>query len=407
MRNPLLFIALVATSCAQGGSVPADTSSIVDTDPCEPGVERSCVCSDGTESTARCSDTGEGFGSCAGCDDPLGDGGNDAVEGPKKCLAAPSCSGAEIPPSVTPELADLNAKLRVMTALELESRLRENMISSPETWTLLLEVLGGVDVSPPSRDKAVLTKIFAQSPEATPALLRSIERLGVDNLTLAAAMFHGSAKKPLAGTVPLADDATDQCEPPKLRVRLKSITVNNPDDDIMDDVIYCTISAESPAGSELRLTPQTPELGDGDTHEYSLNSGSIWGQKGLRQPTGSLLITYDCFETDDWSQYTRLIQQLGEAAEAVGSTSAGDGEYGWVLDNGGTIASVVVSLLALDGDDHLLNAEQIVPAERHLELANGANWELQRDGDNLWSEWDWSLRMEAWGCADGKGAPTK
>ena len=35
-----------------------------------------------------------------------------------------------------------------------------------------------------------------------------------------------------------------------------------------------------------------------------------------------------------------------------------------------------------------------------LPLTFGAWWSVRRDGTNGFSDWDWELRMEIWGCHD-------
>ena len=66
----------------------------------------------------------------------------------------------------------------------------------------------------------------------------------------------------------------------------------------------------------------------------------------------------------------------------------------------GLAADVIAAALALDSDNHLFNASQVVPAELQLGMTTGVGWSVERDGVNALENWDWELRMEAWGCTD-------
>lgn len=67
------------------------------------------------------------------------------------------------------------------------------------------------------------------------------------------------------------------------------------------------------------------------------------------------------------------------------------------------IGTYLPKLLSLDGDDHLFVANQTITAPKLMELAKGTSWTVNKSGSHLWSDWDWTLTMEAWGCApDGK-----
>ena len=73
----------------------------------------------------------------------------------------------------------------------------------------------------------------------------------------------------------------------------------------------------------------------------------MWGQQEPRTPGGNLMITYDCFEADSTDGYKNLI-----------------------------------------------------PVGKDLDLTNGRYWTVRRQGTHLNSDWDWELRIEAWGCAE-------
>src|SRR5262245_3910672 len=106
---------------------------------------------------------------------------------------------------------------------------------------------------------------------------------------------------------------TESCGAPLLRARLAKITGYERKEDFWNDKVYCVVQAEADAGSELRVTPITPPLNHGESFELSLDSGLVWGQKELRTPGGNLLLTYDCFESDDMSRWQKLIDDIGNA----------------------------------------------------------------------------------------------
>ena len=183
-----------------------------------------------------------------------------------------------------------------------------------------------------------------------------------------------------------------------LRVRVASVKVYNPDDDVAHDIIYCAVQSEAATASEIVVTPETPNLGSDDSFGFSINSGIFWGQKQPTSPGGNLMITYDCFEDDSSSGYQKLLDSIAQGALAVGGSGVA-GAYGWVFTVVGAVSGIVSSGLALDGDDHLFNTSQIIPLAKQLELTNGRYWTVRRAGTHLWSDWDWELRIEAWGCA--------
>lgn len=143
----------------------------------------------------------------------------------------------------------------------------------------------------------------------------------------------------------------------------------------------------------------TSPLDEGDFAVYSLAEGVIWGQEGqLRPPGGNLLITYNCFESESDDGFAQLVGLLGDAAQSFGGIA---GTNGWIFEGAGAVASVIAMALALDNDDRLLVAQQSLGAAIQIQAANGVYWLIDRSGVNLNSDWNWVLRMEAWGCAEG------
>ena len=88
---------------------------------------------------------------------------------------------------------------------------------------------------------------------------------------------------------------------------------------------------------------------------------------------------------------------IGQAATAIGGVA---GSYGWVFTVIGAVAPVIGDVVGMDGDDHLFNAQQTIPLDKQLDLTNGRFWSVRRHGSHSGSDWDWELRVEAWGCAE-------
>jgi hypothetical protein len=193
--------------------------------------------------------------------------------------------------------------------------------------------------------------------------------------------------------------AAVQCDPTKLRLRLGQITVHEEDDDLANDIVFCQITAESPGGSEARLTPKTPNLDQGASHTFGGTAASFWGQKEPRDAAGDLSIRYDCYEQDDANSYANFAKRLGELLADEAAEQLPDG-YGWLSTVADLAARYLPQLLSLDSDDHLLSASQTLPRSAQLEIAQGATWTVRKKGTHLWSDWDWSLRVDAWGCVD-------
>jgi hypothetical protein len=238
---------------------------------------------------------------------------------------------------------------------------------------------------------------FAAHPEATAALLRQLAIAGVDDI----AEYRVRHPEPRVSDDFVVEPAVqhgadgDPCADPRLRIRAARIDVPEEDDDFLNDQIYCVIAAEGSQASELKLTPITPNLDEGDSHAFALAEGLVWGQQDLVAPMGNLALTYNCIESESPDTYNGLFNAIGMAADAAGGISE---DNGWVFDTVGVVADLLPTAIGLDGDDLLFNASQIVPADMHLMLTSGQYWQVVRSGTNLNSDWEWHLRMEIWGC---------
>jgi hypothetical protein len=245
-----------------------------------------------------------------------------------------------------------------------------------------------------------LREVFADHPQASHALRAQLGSAGMR----APAEFRARYPELRSGEPryeTLDGDVgggTLECGAPLLRIAAAEIRVHEEDDDVANDIVYCVIQAEAQGRAEIRITPQTPNLDEGDSHSFALEAGVFWGQKEPATPGTNLLVTYDCIEADTSDGYANMVAAIGQAAKQVGNVVESDN--GWIFSTAAALAPIVASGLALDGDDKLFNAQQTIPVERHMELTNGGYWTVRREGTNLWSDWDWELVVKAWGCAE-------
>ena len=433
------------TACAGGEDDPAMTSfDITTTGPaeetgeppmmCLPGVQSPCECPGGGDGLQVCepdglalsececigvSDSADSTGSAettgetTGEPDPCGDltcaddeTCNTCPEDCGECVpctSAPSCEGAQIPPVIDTH-ADALDDIVMMNVSPEEAF--ATIVAQVQEARPGMRVLVAALAEPVEGEDPFVGQVraaFAANPAPTAALRRQLAQAGLGDATTYRQAFPEPRRSPAA----LADQGAVQhggleqpCENPRLRVRVAQITVVEDYDDTTDDAIYCLITSEGTETSELRLTPVTPALDVGANHEFALGEGIVWGQMDLAAPKGNLALTYNCIESDDLTIYNGLIEAIGDAAEMAGGVA---GDSGWVFDAVGVISNLLPSVLALDGDDQLFNAQQIIPEDQHLALTQGAYWIVERgeyDTCFVCSDWGWQLRMEIWGCHD-------
>jgi hypothetical protein len=273
---------------------------------------------------------------------------------------------------------------------------------------------------------AQLRSVLAQRPTAFAALERQLARpelaVPLARSRIRATTHASIAGKAIASQHTMSGDAgafpdggfgdagAVQCEPAKLVLRVASVTVTEEDDDFANDIVYCLVSAEGPGGSEGKTLPKTPNLDEGESHAWSSAEGTFWGQKAKpHDPGGDLSVRYDCFEEDKANGYAEFLQAVGklvlDANTDKGYEIGDDGyvtptEGGWEGATADLALQYLPQLLALDGDDHLFTATQVIPRTSQLALAEGATWGVRKKGTHFWSDWDWTLKVEAWGCAD-------
>ncbi len=381
---------------------------------CSEGEEQPCECEDGWIGTRPCLADGSGYGECSECTDPdpvvCGDGVCDPEENCWSCEddcgicldcnAAPNCEGAAIPGVIDTHLEALDVPVANadMHPLELAAKLDAAVHDGSPGMRIVAAALdepraGEHPTVPALRD------VFARFPEEAAIVRRQLERAGMGSPAVYRTQFpdHELVDEPALAPQPSADAPTN-CEPAKLRIRVAKIRVINAFDGVTKDKVYCAIVTEAASTSEIRVTPTTSKLASGQEYVYALAEGVIWGQLGEPvAPLGNLLVTYNCLESDDVSGFQKFLEAIGDAA--LGATPI-PSAYGWVVPVAGLAAEIIAAALALETDDHLFNASQIIPAELQLEMTNGVWWSVQRKGKQALKKWHWELHMEAWGCTD-------
>lgn len=381
---------------------------------CVPGQQVSCACPGGTSGVQACNAAGSGFDKCdcnggnggsggapIGCGDGFCAGSEEDCRsceadcGPcAPCTIAPSCDNAQIPPATMGHVTDLDAFLHPVSQAEILARFEALVAARGPGVRLIAAALGPARAGEPALVAAVREALEKQ-PRLRDALDRHLIAAGLEPLApVDVSDFEKPVFTPLNTEFP---GGTIECGAPLLRIRVATVTVHEEDDDIANDIVYCALSSEAKTASEIRITPETPNLDEGDSFTYPIESGVFWGQKEPETPGGNLLLTYDCFEADSSSGYQQLITDIGAAATQIGGVA---GSYGWVFDVVGAVAPVVSGAVGLDGDDHLFNAQQTIPLDKQLDLTNGRWWSVRRSGTHINSDWDWELRVEAWGCAE-------
>lgn len=359
-----------ASSTGDGGSASATATS------------SSSVCGDGMCSADEgCVACSEDCGACESCD------------------AAPICPGDPVPPQNLAHMPSLDIEgMDLLEPDEIRARLTTAVDQGDDSIRLLAAALAAPEAGEDAVADAVRGQLDAR-PELRAALLRSLVSAGMGD-PVEYRDAHPRLHRPELRLSPPSEGAPRAaCSNPHMRVRVARLDVIEEDDDFANDIVYCIFTTEAKNGAEVRVTEPTTALDEGDHATYTLSAGVIWGQEDeLRAPGGNLLITYDCFEQDTESGFADLLDALGGIAKDFGGLA---GTNGWIFDGAGGLAQAVAMALALDGDDHLLTAQNGIDAGSQIEAANGVYWIVDRSGVNLNSDWHWQLRMEAWGCAEG------
>ena len=200
------------------------------------------------------------------------------------------------------------------------------------------------------------------------------------------------------GGVPAPKFDASNCGDPQLRLRVASITASSG-----GGQLYCIVHASDGATSEFVLTTKTQDLGDNQTGFFDPTVGVFWGQQMLKPTTNNLTITYDCFHvgSDAWS---KALMAASMAANQAGGIA---GVYGWAFGAAAVAAAAAgAAVMATSGDDHRMNAQQTIDRQTLIDLTNGRKWRIHQSGGcGLFCNWNWTLTVEAWGCAKQKAPP--
>lgn len=422
-----------------GGSGAPDDSGDDGGAVCVPGMQSSCACPGTEDGVQVCNADGSGFDSCecpdatsgpadTGADsttgepEPCGNGTCDADEDCNSCemdcgvcepcTAAPSCEGALIPPAIDTHADFLDDPMAYIPPPEI----MENLVAHVQDGDDAARVIAAALAEPAAGELSLVTHLraaFAAHPTATAAVRRQLALVGMPDPAgyraahpvptveeiVAKAPPSAAGIGPMSSLVDPVDPFAAPCDDPRMRIRVARLDVHEEDDDFANDEVYCAITSEAAESAELKITPITPALDEGDSYTYNLDAGLVWGQADLLAPKGNIFLSYNCIESDTANGYSDLLAAVGDAAAAAGGAGI-PGVDGWVFPTVGIVANLLAGALTLDGDDMLFNGTQVVPEDEMINLTHGAWWSVRRDGTNLNSDWDWELRMEIWGCHD-------
>jgi len=313
-----------------------------------------------------------------------------------KCVEAPACNVAASPPATIPATPQLDVKFEAKSKEKILAQLKDLVATGSHEVRTFAAALSAPRVGEPMSVQH-LRAMLSENESVASMLRRQLANAGMSSADVYRARFPESYPTPRTSR---PTNGPVDCGPPQLSLRVAKITVDEPDDNFAKDIVYCSVGVDAPRGSELRVTPKTPNLDEGESHEFTVPEGTVWGQRGPREPGGDMTITYDCFEADTNDGYYAFLRAL--ASEGARNGNMID-ESGWVSDVSGTAARLLPLIIALDTDDHLFEATQVIPAAEHLKLTRGGAWTVRKEGEHFLMEWAWSVRMEAWGCAVNGG----
>jgi hypothetical protein len=418
----ILVTLMLATGC--GDDDPGQTNTTGSLTPCTPGEQQPCSCEDGTEALSTCPPDGAGFGVCGPCnmsepttggpatgtadtgDDVCGDTVCDVWETCENCPddcgvcemcdLAPKCAGNVQPPTITIEMGELTDTAQALTIDEQKFFLAAEVEAASPAMRLLAHALA----SPRKLDDPRVVELraaFAAHSELRQRLATNLARLGMPTFDLYRDLYPLDLA---AASVTSPARLQTACENPRLRIRVASVTVHEEYDDFNNDYVYCMITTEAESQGEVRVTPiYETGLAAGSTYPFSIAEGVVWGvDNQLVPPGGNMRLTYRCYENDDWAAFEALLDAIAMAVDGLGGLPVPGGE-GWVLP-AGQVADLISQILQLDGDNQLFNASQTIDEHLLLTLTQGRYWTVRRYGSVNLSDWDWELRMEAWGCTD-------
>jgi hypothetical protein len=340
---------------------------------------------DAPEVTGSCKDKCDPNENCGTCAQDCG--------ACKVCNDLPACTGLAAPGTFAP-LAALDVKLEAMPKDQLLARLQMDFAAGTPEARLLVAALGAPQAGEHPSVPYVRAMVDA-APAIKSKLVSKLPALGVGSIAEYRARFPALPVSQVMDAP--APAATNDCAP-ALKIRIAKVNVHEEDDDVANDIVYCSIVTSSTAGGEIKITPKTKNLDEGKSQTFSAAEATFWGQERPRDPGGDLTVKYDCYEADTNDGYGNLVKTAADVAKQSGLTGLDSSGYtGTAVD---LISKYLPVLLALDTDDHLFVAQQTLTRAQHMALAKGASWSVRKKGTHLWSDWEWSLSMESYGCAE-------
>ena len=332
-----------------------------------------------------------------------------------KCAEAPACDKAKTPPATFVALPEFNTRFRPADVGQPgvdEVRVLKDA-GSPAFRAVVQALL-----SEPSANEqpffGELRRILKQEPRLFAAMRSVVTRAGIVN-----AARYLAAYPQVRAVRQEADGDNIPCGAPKLRIRLKQIKVLTPENEYTfsanRDKVYCILTSESNVGSEIRITPVTPDLRAGETYSYSLYEGVFWGQDALpiaagadagaaatyevpRAPRGDLLLSYRCWSQHNDTTWSSILSAAGSASAQVAGVA---GQYGWVFGTAAVVGQVAAAAVAAAQQDvaTVYNAQQTITEDKQLALTNGVSWTVTggKNGAN------YEMTMQSWGCAENGG----
>jgi hypothetical protein len=334
-----------------------------------------------------------------------------------KCAEAPACDKAKTPPLSFVALPELDTRFVPVDV----TRQGENVIrslkeqASPEFRAIVQALLA----APSSSEHPFIGELRGVLTRESG--LADVMRSALRNAGLADAAGY-LARYPAVRPFPrqLADAEGVACGAPKLRVRLQSIKVLDPENEpfigAKGDKVYCILTSESNNGSEIRITPVTPRLERAQSYSYSLYEGVFWGQdlppasatadagsgtltyEVPRAPNGDLLLTYRCWSQHNDQTWSNILSAAGNASASVAGVA---GQYGWAFGLGSVVGQVAAAAVAAAQQDKatVYNAQQTIPEAKQLAMTNGTSWRIigGKNGAN------YEMNVQAWGCAVNGG----
>ncbi len=381
----LAALPLLVMACSSTPDAASSDSEVVAA--CEEDDTKVCKCDGSMSGEKTCSSSGK-WGSCE-CKDPAPAVPPPPAEVKPVCAELRSCDALTSPNTFNPN-KDLSMKLEAKSKPQLLAELRAEVASGSQRARYLAAAMAPAQAGE-SLDVTVLRGLIADNAAVHSAVTRHAATLGFGNVAAYSAQFPVPAAQ-------VMDTPVSACSP-SLKIRLGKITVTEEDDDVANDEVYCAISATAKDVQELRITPKTRALDQGESQSFTGEETVVFGQGTPRAAGADITMKYDCFETDSAAGYSAFIKAAADAAKKYGTKVVSADNAGYVSTGADLVSAFLPQILALDSDDHLFVATQTLSVAKQMELAQGSSWTIRKSGTHLWSDWDWTLTMEAWGCA--------